>query len=248
MFRILVVCLLLMAAAYGEGIGISKDSLLVFNRPVSSTDGLNIYNNTSDSTWIDSALMLFEVIDTTGLSYFLENNKLQTVWREFHIGSEHHLVTWNMTGIGENRYTLHDENEGLLPSNACRIGPGESASINQLQIGFCFVCNSMPRYPQYVKGVLRLYFHAGEQLNIHLYSVDLGPTAVAAAGRSAGSFAEAKEVRGAGCRFLVNGRKVDDAGVRYNRRRFSNLLFSPSGQGGSLYRSAPGGYGKTGEY
>jgi hypothetical protein len=49
----------------------------------------------------------------------------------------------------------------------------DSVVIRRLQIGSCFMCSSMPRYPRYFHGTWRLFFSSGEEVAITVYSDDL---------------------------------------------------------------------------
>ncbi|MBN1757002.1 MAG: hypothetical protein JW863_01710 [Chitinispirillaceae bacterium] len=219
--KALLVSILLACGIFAQNITPSKDSLKIYNNSLmSSFDWLMVRNNGDDTVWIDSAALLFDVFDTTGLSMFLEYGSIETMWNERH-GDSPREIHWTMQQTGDVSFSLKNPFDTLDVQKPCTIAPGDSASIGWLQIGFCFICNSLPTYPLYMHGVLRCWFSSAEVVDIGLYSQDwrepVQVTGVAPVRHTAGG------TPGGGV-YLINGRRLSDTKVPEGRVRLRNRL------------------------
>jgi len=169
------ICMLVVFASAAD-ITLSKDILRVYNNPVMSwTDGLTVRNSGNDTVWLDSAKLLFDEFDTTGLLYFIKNNTIQTTWLEMYGNSKSLDYTWTMGSLDGKSFRLERQGTTVGLRKSLTTAPKDSSMISRLQIGWCFICGSMPKYPRYLRGVLRLYFSSAAVVDIRLTSEDLRP-------------------------------------------------------------------------
>ena len=174
--------LLLMLTSYCAGFTInpdtvtgsiraSKDSLWVYNSNASSKADAVLFKNTSpDSIHLDSAHLLIDEMDTVGFSYPATRN-MEVVWNEN--ATMYPYFIWTMNSIGAHEFVLKRSDTTVRPLSFS--GNGDTCRIARFSIGVCFQCNSMPRYPRYVRGALKLYFSSGQLIILRLYSDDLRP-------------------------------------------------------------------------
>jgi hypothetical protein len=150
-------------------ITISKDSIKVYNDLFSSrSDGIIIKNNSEDTISLDSAYLIFDVFDTSGMSMYLTNNrKLEAFWLESNNGD----FSWYLNEIGTNKYKLIKNFFG--PGNKpipVFCPPKDSCFFNDFRIGIFLIGSERPVFPKYVKGNLHLFFTNNENIQINFYS------------------------------------------------------------------------------
>jgi hypothetical protein len=149
-----------------QALALSKDSLKVYNNSISSfMDLITINNNSEDSIVLDSAYLLVDIFDTTGLY-----GKIETHWVEHNYGD----FKWYLKKTGENKYKL--EKNYFSPNDTAvplRFFPKDSCVLMGLRIGNYLVSSQIPKYSKYLKGSLQLYFSNNQIVNIRLYSDDL---------------------------------------------------------------------------
>lgn len=168
--------ILAFAAIAAADITLSKDSLRVYNNPVmSSTDGLTLKNTGGDTVWLDSAQMLFDEFDTTGLSMFLKNSTIEATWLEQYAVDNYMNYTWKMNTLDGKKYRLESLDAASAGRKSLTTAPDDSTRLSRLEIGWCFVCSSMPRYPRYLRGVVRLWFSSAATVDVRITSEDLRP-------------------------------------------------------------------------
>jgi hypothetical protein len=222
--KCLMSILTLVVTVCSQSIVPSKDSLWVCNSQVfSRDDAVVITNTTSGAVWIDSVRIEFEILDTVGVSYAIADNRIETVWSEKYKRDSTMFYTWTMVQVGVNKFRLTNTYEGTSIRKPGTIeSSGDSISIHRMQIGFCFECNSLPRYPKYLRGMMFLYFNGNRTVSLRLYSNDLRPVNTSCSDPVFHPVA-AKPNPGW---FLINGRVVADGGTAAVLKHHMHRLYS----------------------
>ena len=157
---------------FSGSISISKDSLKVCNNLSSSPgDYLIIANHSEDSIALDSAYIIIDSMDTTGMTdQLMPEGKLEAFWREPSNKSD---FGWHLDEIETNTCKL--TKDYFYPNDALplRCAPDDSCDMHDFMIGIYLVSAHYPIYPNYLKGSLLLYFNNQETLTVKLYSDDL---------------------------------------------------------------------------
>jgi hypothetical protein len=173
MFRSLLVFIVIISSLSATDIRISKDSMWVYNSNVSSkADAVIFSNNSFSAIHLDSMHVIIEEMDTIGFGYLPAGHGMEAAWNA---KSTHYpYFVWRLESIGNKEFVL--KKEEFIPPDSLPLsftGNGDSAQIFKLSIGYCFICESMPRYPRYFKGTMKFYFNNGQTIAIRLYSDDL---------------------------------------------------------------------------
>ena len=163
---------LLILAEYSFSIEFNgtKDSVNVgINYSSRDTSKYFIKNNSYDSIALDSAYVIFDVLDNSNLEYYIENNKIEIYWMEYTNKSD---FGWYLTEIDKMQYKLIKKN--FYPNDAIpiKISPKDSCDLTLLQIGIYLVSAHYPVYPNYLHGRLCLYFNNNKTFTINIYSDD----------------------------------------------------------------------------
>jgi hypothetical protein len=200
--------LLLGGTALSQDITISKDSLWVCNSmTLSRDDEIALKNTSSDTMRLDSAFIEFEVLDTSGFMMTIANDRLQMLFTEGHAADSlaGPIKYLSLIHLGNNVFRLNNTYAGptILPPFSI-LPTGDNLKIHRAQIGSCFDCNSLPRYPKYLKGKLLLFYNNHQKITIKLYSNDLRPIAV----QLIGPHTELVTPSLARNSFLLDGRKI----------------------------------------
>ena len=151
---------------YSNGLSLSKKNLKVHNNPLDTViDQIIIKNTIDDSIFLDSAYLIFEVLDSTGFTGNIEAHWMEDKYGDF---------GWVLNEIEKNKYKLSKNyfspNETAVP---LRFFSKDSCVLLDLQIGQNLVSSRIPNYPKYVKGLFQLHFSNNQVLDIELYSDDL---------------------------------------------------------------------------
>jgi hypothetical protein len=186
-----------------EDIRISKDSLWVYNSYISSkADAITLKSNSSAAVRLDSANIIVEEMDTTGLG-LSPGSSMEVAW-----GANSGLTPffiWNTESIGNNEFTL--KKRSFLPQGSEPLSfkqAGDSSQIFKCSIGYCLLPECRPLYPTYFKGKLKLFFSNNQMVTVKLYSDDLRTPVRASVRR--GSIATSKNT--AIAVFSIDGRKI----------------------------------------
>jgi len=158
---------------YGE-ITLSKDSLWVSNNlAFSRDDAIIIHKTGTDSVALDSATIDFTELDTTGFSFVLDNDQMHLIFSERHGNTvmSSSYTQWPLEKTGNNRYRMLPGTTSVRP--LVLTSPEDTVVLGRMQIGYCLICNRTPLYPEYLRGVLHLFFTNQQIINITLYSSDL---------------------------------------------------------------------------
>ncbi|MBN1576506.1 MAG: hypothetical protein JW913_08140 [Chitinispirillaceae bacterium] len=204
----------LVCAVTGQDLVLSKDSLWILNNYNSSRfgDSVTITNNGSQPILLDSARIQFSEWYTIKPSFTAAN--AQAVIYEYNHGqSMSHYFTVDSIDATEYRLDFSSSSRPIFS-----VGPdGDSIILIHMEIGVNFF-GAVPIHPQYLKGLLRLYFSNGEAVKIRIYSDDLRPTIV----KKTFPVCRRTLISGNDARYLINGRKItrDAAGVNLNRIRY----------------------------
>jgi|GEM_PF-2573741 len=166
--------LLLGWAVSAQDITISKDSLKIYNNPVSSlSDGIIVVNHGSSYVFVDSAFIEFEEFDTAGSTQYGLDGRLQAQWCERNTPAGN--TYWDLTNSGDGLYSM--KQRGSAASNPVPLGlgaNGDTLKISMMEIGTCLQCSGVPTwFPPYVRGRMELRFTNGQKIFIRLYSDDL---------------------------------------------------------------------------
>lgn len=164
--------------SFSNTITLSKDSLKVYANTMSSfRDQITIKNSSEDTIALDSAYLLFDTFDTTGMSSSLPpNDTFECFWidqineRDF---------SWYLHEIDANTFKLTKKYFSPDSAKQLRCSPNDSCDLFDFQIGIFLVSAHYPIYPKYVKGSLLLFFTNNETVTIKLYSDDLRTNVVA---------------------------------------------------------------------
>jgi len=162
------------AVSANAAIVASKDSLKVYNNPVSSfADYIVLVNGTATAVHLDSAYLRIEEMDTTGSGEF------GGLGSRFHLQWKRTLPArddvWSLNSVAADTYRLTPaaSSSSIRPSLDFSA-PGESLSVAFVEIGTCLGCSGVPTwYPPYFRGTLELFFNIGQTVIIRLYSDDV---------------------------------------------------------------------------
>jgi hypothetical protein len=218
-------CVLLAVLAYSiaaQNVVVSKDSLNVYNNPMLSiTDAVVFKNMGPVSTFCDSARIVLYHRDTSG-GFSWDTSSMKVMLTEIYHGRNMEIPNLNVRKVDTNEYRLLNLLRMASAQMPFTINPGDSTMLSNFQIVNCATCTP-PRYPRYVSGLLRMYFHGGQTVGIRLYSQDLRPTPVKHAS-SARLHAAASH---AGARVLLNGRRIPEKNAAVGRHRICNRVIFP---------------------
>jgi hypothetical protein len=171
--RTLFLTAVCISSLFAEDIRISKDSMWVYNSNASSKADVVIFrNNSSASIRLDSAYIKIEEMDTVNFIRLISQNKMEIAWNANWADTP--FFSWSLESIGNNTYKLKKKEN--IPQDAIPLffkGNNDSTQIFKLSIGNCFVCESRPYYPRYIKGSMKFYFSNGQVIVLRLYSDDL---------------------------------------------------------------------------
>lgn len=151
---------------YSNDLILSKDSLKVHNNPLDTfIDQIIIKNTSDDSIILDSAFLIFDIFDSTGMLDNIEAHWMEDMYGDF---------GWFLNEVGKNKYRLaknyFSPNDTAIPLH---FFPKSSVVLLDFQIGLNLVSSQIPIYPKYIKGSLQFYFSNKQILEIKLYSDDL---------------------------------------------------------------------------
>ena len=205
MRMLIVLVFVIVNSAFSNDLSLSKDSLKVYNNSFDSfRDQIIIKNNSNDSIFLDSAYLLFDVFDTTGM-----HSKIKTHWIEYMYGD----FGWDLIEIGKNKYKLEKDyfspNDTAIP---LRFFPKDSCVLLDFQIGNYLVSALMPIYPKYISGFLQLYFSNNQIVEIKLYSDDLRANTISNITVRRNNHIELNHEY-----YLLNGRKILNANKNTKR-------------------------------
>jgi hypothetical protein len=204
-----------------QNVVVSKDSLNVYNNPaLSMTDAVVFKNIGPASTFCDSARIVLYHRDTSG-GFSWDTSSMKVMLTEIYRGRSMEIPTLNVRKADTNEYRLLNLLRMASEQMPFTMYPGDSTMLSNLQIVNCPTCTP-PRYPRYVSGLLRMYFHGGQTVGIRLYSHDfrLTPVKRASPARLCASAYRAGE------RVLPNGRRIPEKNAAVGRQRMCNRTWS----------------------
>jgi hypothetical protein len=156
----------------GQNITVSKDSLRIYNNPMSSSaDEVIFTSHTSTAVALDSAFITVAQMDTAGLTAVIAAKSLQAVWTGYTPTAANYQ--WLMDSVSPNTYKLKINYSSSSSPPLSFSGNNATSQIFRFQIGACFYCGRLPEYPKYFKGTLRLFFSNGQVIELKLWSQDL---------------------------------------------------------------------------
>jgi hypothetical protein len=160
------------AFACAQDITISKDSLRIYNNPMSSSaDEITFTSHTSTAVMLDSAFITVAQMDTAGLTAVIAAKNLQAVWTGYTPAAANYQ--WSMDSVSPSTYKLTINYSSGSSAPLSFSGNGATSQIFRFQIGACFYCSRLPEYPKYFKGTLSLFFSNGQVIELKLWSQDL---------------------------------------------------------------------------
>lgn len=175
----LFIIMLFAVSVAAQGITPSKDSLKIYNNPVSSfADNIFLINGTSGAVYLDSAFVQIDQMDTTGSGEFggLANRLLMS-WS---LEKPSRKDLWSLEKLADDTWRLKPaaSSSSIRPS-VDFSAPGETLSIGFVEVGTCLGCSGIPTwYPPYFAGKLIFHFSNSQTVVIRLYSSDLRKTAI----------------------------------------------------------------------
>ena len=219
----LMVLILLSCTITAQNITVSKDSLWVLNsyhqsNQSRSGDSLMVINNGTQPIHLDSARLFVTALDTAGC--FFRITAASLVMDEWYHGTRRGNCHFIVNQIDSTIYSL---DFSLSSRPFISVDPsGDSINIGNIQIVDCFFCDA-PRFPNYIRGMVRFYFSNGEAVEIQLYSDDLRPPVstriVPIRHRSA--------FRAGNSIYLINGRKIPMELEKINLKRIRHRMYKP---------------------
>jgi hypothetical protein len=204
MSKPLLIALLFYSILSAQDITISKDSIQVYNNPLLSfADQVIFTNHSTASIHLDSMYIQIDEMDTTGLGAIV----VEVAW----ISNKppYEQFVWIIDTASQNirrliKWVFYPPTAEPLSFS----GTDTTDEIFKLEMGYCFQCESFPKYVCYFKGKLNLCFSNGQVITLRLISYDLRTKvrqgnlgAVLKKGQGK------KEYKG-GVRCLANGRRV----------------------------------------
>ncbi len=227
MKRLFVFFQLLVFSIPAQTITVSKDSLKVYNNPVMSMmDGIVFRNTGSGLTFLDSAKITFDQLDTSG-GFSWDTSKVKVMLDETYRGGDMGIDPISLRKVDSNTYMLVSIYRMKSAQAAFTMYPlGDSTTLSNLQIVNCMTCTP-PHYPKYIKGDLRMFFHGGQTVAIRLYSQDLRKTGTLSPPPPGRHDASAPS---SGLRVFLNGQKIPVGTAMKNRHGIHNLVCDPNGK------------------
>jgi hypothetical protein len=218
-FTVLVFCLM----AFAQDLTVSKDSIQVYNNPVSSfADAVVFTSHVSTAIHLDSCFVMIAEMDTAGFSFAVSHNGVEVSWRTGTIPVQQVFI-WSLDSAGQNKFRLKekifdpDSAEPLVFS-----GNNGTSQIFALEIGCFLFGETRPVYPKYIKGIMRLFFSNGQAVDLKLWSQDLR-----AAVRNRGLVAKKENLYSGDYRFLANGRRIAVIAKARLSKRLAVKTFMP---------------------
>lgn len=212
---------LVVAAAFtisATDIVVSRDSLRVTNDfPVGAGwDSLTITNNGVHQVSLDSA----RVVLSEWATGFETRSMNQAQGMLVESGSGVRMVHYfKLDSIGTSEFRCVF---GASSLPRVSIEPsGDSVILGALELGWNFF-GAVPVYPQYIQGVLRLYFSNGEVVSLNIYSNDLRTAARGTSLLAATRRGSPTALR----RFLINGQMVADGAGEAIRLHGTHRLYT----------------------
>jgi hypothetical protein len=218
MSRNILVFLILLSGMLTADVIPSKDSLCVYNNSVmSQTDGLFLVNNGTDPVSVDSFRIVFDEIQ---MGEMVRMDLVKVMWTTFRNDTSSPYL-WYMQGDSLEGYRLDCET-GSIPAVFQQLHPGDTLGLGHFQIGDCFTCSALPRYPEYIRGWLILHFSNGNSLPIRLYSKDWR-TSVR---RRTETILRSRTRETVPSAYLLNGKKMENNTPTLNRRHIRHRIIT----------------------
>jgi hypothetical protein len=183
MKHFLFLLLFAFSGIFADGITWSADSLRICNSLIfKESDSLVFKNNTSNAIYLDSAYVLMDEFDTSGMTPFSGISNFELHWIENSENNHGGDFGWIMEELDKNKYKLNKSY--FYPVNSVPISliPGESCEITQFKIGIHLVSEYPPQYPKYLHGILRLFFSNAQFVDIIIYTNDVRTPILCASG------------------------------------------------------------------
>jgi hypothetical protein len=206
---------------YADDVVLSKDSIWIRNSVKSNSkdDSVTLTNNGPNQVGLDSIGVHFIELDTIGFSLAISNNHFEALIGEIYHDKRSSYYD-KIKPVGGNEYRILFATSSKQPFSI--NASGDSVTLCPL-FGFCFVCSSLPRYPKYLKGSLRLYFSNGETDTLRFYSDDLRLTFVQQQGTF--SIRRHTEINENNAHYLINGQKIPNKLEVANRKHIMHRLY-----------------------
>ncbi|MBN1308369.1 MAG: hypothetical protein JXA18_10660 [Chitinispirillaceae bacterium] len=210
-------------AAMAQDITISKDSLKVTTHPDSSEDSVLITYTGSDTIWISSASIRFDVLDTSGLTLDTVSDGLEMLWGGSYGDSSFYYI-WRVYPASGDNFPLGDKYIGGMDFNTPLVmhaPSSDSMYITYCTIGYSLSPNTPTAYPKKLSGTLSLTFNNGQTVDVRLYSdttaTEVRPNVFFPKRHSVNE----KVIR----RYLINGRRIPDNMNDHGLRRLQHILY-----------------------
>jgi|GEM_PF-4554062 hypothetical protein len=200
-------CAFAAVALGADGITKSQDSVEICNSLGScAADTLVLTNNTSGAAALDSAYVLVEQFDTSGMGMHFVQYGFDACWFEANFTKD---FLWRSERVGSDTFKL--SKQYFYPRDAVPLsmGPGESCTMVRLQIGLYLVSAHYPVLPKHFRGTLRLHFSNGQIVSVLLRTKE-PPTGITHAGFAKPSVSPIPTHS----YFLANGRCVQRQDIR----------------------------------
>ncbi len=174
MVKSLLSVVMLVFVTNAQNITVSKNSLKIYNNPVSSfADEIRLQNQTAAAVDLDSAFLLVDEMDTTGSgAYGGLGERFYIRWK---LINPVRCDMWSLDNFTADTYRLKpsSSSSSIRPS-LYFAAPGDSLVVGFVEIGTCLGCSGIPTwYPPYFRGRLQLHFDNGQVLIIRLDSDDM---------------------------------------------------------------------------
>ncbi|MBN1757001.1 MAG: hypothetical protein JW863_01705 [Chitinispirillaceae bacterium] len=205
---------LLTCSAFSQSITLSRDSLWVRNSDLLNRDDtILVTNHGLQAVWLDSAGIILTGLYTGRLQIGITS--IQVMLAEYRDSVRNiYYFSIDSTSPGEHRL-LSPVSKPMFSIGAS----GGTTVLGSMRIGGNFF-GDIPVYPQFVEGLLRLYFSNGEVIGINFYSDDLRPTVVKSPFRIRSRHTIGNEVQ-----YLINGRMVSKGVNGMNREHLRYRLY-----------------------